>query len=647
MPFNSNIFGITEREELFLSMDSEVLFHGQPCGMILAKTMDTALAAADLIEIGYEKLNSKEIVPCLSHWLECNENVPLAGSLTKIFPPTVDPSEPLVRIENQRKIEGDFEIGAQYHFTMENQTTFCYPNDDGGLDVYCATQCLDVTQVAIAKLLNIQQSRVNVFVKRLGAGYGGKLTACASPACGAALGAFLTRQPVRFVLTIESNMRTLGKRYACAFNYTMNIDSGTGHISNLNATLSEDYGYTLNDDVSFFTMDTFNRTCYARTDAWKITINKVKTDAPSSTWCRAPGALESVSFQETIMEQIGREINLDPAQVRLNNLPNDSTLKKYFPEFLKDTEYYERKSKINEFNKQNRWRKKGIAVSIMHYPIVYFGAFPTYVAIYHSDGTVAISHGGIEIGQGIHTKVAQVAAHTLGIPYNFITVTQSTTLLAPNNNLTGGSITSESVCAATKRACQKILERMKPVRDKMPNASWVELIQACFTSLIDLNETQTFTALEGKNYAVIGCACAEVEVDVLTGNTQIRRVDIVEDTGQSMSPLMDVGQIEGAFMMGVGYWLIERLDYNRQTGELLTNRSWNYRVPGAKDIPIDFRIKFLQNVNSDGILRSKTTGEPALCLAICVPFALRHAMDSIRADNGKTEKWFRMGMFKV
>lgn len=279
----------------------------------------------------------------------------------------------------------------------------------------------------------------------------------------------------------------------------------------------------------------------------------------------------------------------------------------------------------------------------MRYPVEFICEFPAYVAVYHGDGTVAISHGGAEIGQGIHTKVAQVAAYTLGIPLNYISIQPSTTLIAANQSLTGASITSESICMATKKACEKILERMKPIRDSMPKATWLEVVQASHDKLIDLTEKQTFKATEAKPYDVVGSACSEIEMDVLTGNMQILRVDIVEDVGQSMSPLVDVGQIEGAFMMGVGYWLTERLDYDRQSGELLTNRSWNYKVPGAKDIPIDFRIKFLQNVNSEGILRSKTTGEPAICLAIVVQFALRHAIDSVRVDNGKTDKWYRFG----
>lgn len=177
----------------------------------------------------------------------------------------------------------------------------------------------------------------------------------------------------------------------------------------------------------------------------------------------------------------------------------------------------------------------------------------------------------------------------------------------------------------------------------MAGASWPEVVIQAFVEGVELTEKQSFTNADKKPYDVIGCACAELEIDVLTGNWQILRVDIVEDTGKSISPLVDIGQIEGAFVMGLGYWLTEKLDYDRQTGELITNRTWTYKVPGAKDIPIDFRIKLLQHVNNDGPFSSKATGEPAFTLAIVVTFALRHAIDAVHMDNDHSKKWYGLG----
>lgn len=181
----------------------------------------------------------------------------------------------------------------------------------------------------------------------------------------------------------------------------------------------------------------------------------------------------------------------------------------------------------------------------MTFPMIYVADFPAYIAIYHADGTVAVSHGGSEIGQGINTKVAQVVAYTLGIPLSYVTITPHNSIISANRSLTGAAITSESICMAAKKACERILERLKPVRDKMPGASWVEIVQKAWDKHIDLTEKQIFYKKDAKTYNVVGCACAEIELDVLTGNVQILRVDIVEDTGNSMNPLVDVGQIEG------------------------------------------------------------------------------------------------------
>lgn len=233
---------------------------------------------------------------------------------------------------------------------------------------------------------------------------------------------------------------------------------------------------------------------------------------------------------------------------------------------------------------------------------------PAYVAIYHHDGSVVISHGGIECGQGINTKAAQVAAFTLGIPLEMVSIRPTTSDFSANSHWTAGSSGSDMVCFAVKKSCEELLERMKPIRDTMPaNYTWAQLTLACQLAYIDLRAMYQNKLNELPIYPIYGMAATEMEVDILTGQYHILRVDILEDVGQSMSPLVDVGQIEGAFVMGLGYWLTEKLVYDRVNGELLTNRTLNYKVPGALDIPIDFRITFLPNspIPHAGILGSK------------------------------------------
>lgn len=242
----------------------------------------------------------------------------------------------------------------------------------------------------------------------------------------------------------------------------------------------------------------------------------------------------------------------------------------------------------------------------MEYPQPYFGMIPALVAIYSEDGTVVVSHGGIECGQGIHTKVAQVVAHCLNIPLSFVSVKRMDNVAGANSFCTGGSIASEAVCFAVKKSCETLLERMQPVREELGDPEWKELIRASYNKLIDLTCQSTYNQNEVEPYIIWGCSCAEIEIDILTGNLQLKRVDILEDTGESMSPGIDIGQVEGAFVMGIGYWLTESIVYGPDKGELLTNRTWTYKPPGAKDIPIDFRVTFLRNSsNSGGVLRSK------------------------------------------
>lgn len=206
----------------------------------------------------------------------------------------------------------------------------------------------------------------------------------------------------------------------------------------------------------------------------------------------------------------------------------------------------------------------------MKYPVEYIGAIPSYVAVYYGDGSVIISHGGIEMGQGINTKAAQIAAHAFGISLELISVKANNNETSANSFFSAANVASDSVCWATKKACEIILQRLKPIRDRLPeNATWQEIVEAAHHKFVDLTAKYTFIPSDNKPYFVYGCACCEVEWDALTGNLQIQRVDIIEDVGRSMSPLVDVGQVEGAFIMGIGYWLTEKYVYDRLTGKLI------------------------------------------------------------------------------
>lgn len=233
------------------------------------------------------------------------------------------------------QIRGTLEIGGQYHYTMETQCAVCIPAEDGGIDVYPAAQWVDMVQVAISETLNLPQRFINIVVRRLGGSYGGK-TSCASHiACACALGCHLTRRPVRFVTSLESNMTVYGKRYACKSDYTVTIETQNGKIKALSNSFVEDAGCSSNESFIHLAAHSFHN-CYGQHPDWLIKPSVLTTDAPSNTWCRAPFHTEGISMIETIMEHIGREIEKDPSQVRLINMPDDHPMKKVYPEFIKD-----------------------------------------------------------------------------------------------------------------------------------------------------------------------------------------------------------------------------------------------------------------------------------------------------------------------
>lgn len=232
-------------------------------------------------------------------------------------------------------ITGSLEIGSQYHYTMETQTTFCVPADDDGIDVHAAVQWIDFTQAAIAESLKIPQNSINMAVRRVGGAYGAKISRGTQIACAAALGCHLTRRPVRFVMTIEANMMVCGKRFACQNDYTTNVHSLTGKITAMTNAFIQDSGCSLNEAMIPLTGLAFQN-CYGPNSAWLIKSSVAKTDAPSHTWCRAPNHTEGIAMIENIMEHIARVIGKDPSDVRIANIRDDNPTKKIYMEFLKN-----------------------------------------------------------------------------------------------------------------------------------------------------------------------------------------------------------------------------------------------------------------------------------------------------------------------
>ncbi|XP_056643711.1 xanthine dehydrogenase-like isoform X1 [Diorhabda sublineata] len=624
-PLDSTMYFSVE-EELFCS--GIVQYYNQVIGIIIAKTEEIAWKAADLVEVKYAPPTNKA-------YLDVREVVAdnITNRITHIS--TLLPKEKgkdIIKV-----IKGDFYIGMQYHYHMELQSCKVVPLDDGGIDIFSTTQWMDANQQGASTVLNMPTNKINIKVRRLGGGFGAKILRNTLISTATALAAVKLQVPVNMILPLESNMDVLGKRYPLFTKYEVGVNA-SGVIQYLEAELYSDMGIGGNEPFESLMVASFQNCYDSRT--WEFSTYAVKTDMHANCYTRAPGTVEGTAAIEAIMEHIALTMNLDPIEVKLSNTNTQLSpdMPNYFTNLKTWANIDARRADIEFFNKANRWRKRGLSVVPLRWVLEVYVNYTVIVSIYHGDGGVAISHGGVEMGQGINTKVIQVCAYKFGIDVSKVSVKPNYNFVAPNCSSSGGSLTSEAICYAVIRACDTLLERMKPIKDKMKNPTWVDVVNACFDAQIQLCATGYFNGTSPGivSYPIFGICATSVEVDILTGQQQILQVDIIEDLGQSMSPLIDIGQIEGAFVMGIGYYTTEELIYDSE-GKLMTNRTWTYKPPGAKDIPINFRIKFTENSeNPVGVLKSKAVGEPPICLSIAVPLAIRNALSFAKKETNPT-----------
>uniref|UniRef100_A0A182PHL5 Indole-3-acetaldehyde oxidase n=1 Tax=Anopheles epiroticus TaxID=199890 RepID=A0A182PHL5_9DIPT len=625
--------GFPEVEEIFCS--GEVQFAGQVVGMICADSFELANAAVAKVRIEYKPAGNKAILPTV-------QDVVDALDYSRVSDQPYDRHGARYHLakEGSNSVSGRFDLRGQYHGPLETQVSLCVPHADS-MDVYCATQWLDHVQIAVSQALQVRESTLNLTIRRVGGAYGAKLTRATQIACACAVAAFRTGVPVRMILPLETAMAGSGKRCGSVSEYEASFD-GNGRITRLSHTFIHDAGATLNVMLGGITSDMF-KNCY-RTDYWKLRTKVARTDTPPNTWARAPGSSEGIAMVENIMEHIAHQTGLDPVDVRMANISRENKLHSLLPRFRRQVEYDERKGQIEQFNGENRWHKRGIAIIPMQYPLELNSMKSAVLSVHTDDGTVTIVHGGIEMGQGINTKVAQVAAHLLGIPIEKIVVQPTDSLLNANSNASQHTQATDGVAFAVKRCCEILLERLRPYRTLLRRTAWEEMVRNAALDDVDLQVSFYATPTDMRTYTIWALACGEIDLDVLTGQVLVRRVDILEDVGESLNPGIDVGQIEGAFVMGLGYYLTEALVYDPKNGALLSNRTWNYKIPGHRDIPADFRVSFLsKSSNTGGVLRSKSTGEPAFSLSPVVVYAVRNALRSARRDAGLPDIWLDMG----
>ncbi|KAL3275092.1 hypothetical protein HHI36_019863 [Cryptolaemus montrouzieri] len=614
-------FGSGVVEKIFC--EKTIQYYHQPVGLLVVSERSVLEEAAELIEVTYSAPKKKPLINI--------RDIIKAGATDKMIKEKeLKPAK--IGNDVKHKISGTFDIMGQYHFHMELQCCVAVPTEDG-IDLYPSTQWMDLVQSAVSKMLKIPQSKINIIVRRCGGAFGAKISRNSQIACAAALGAWILKRPVNLTLTLKENMELIGKRFPMSADYEVELNDA-GVIQHLTSQLYSDHSVGGNESINQELLFAMLLSNY-NTDPFDLVYFRTKSDTSANTWTRAPGSAEALCFIESIMDHISYELNMDPLDVRMNNITKQKKLIDYLGDLKEWADIDERKRNIVNFNKENRWKKRGISMVPMAWNYSPAGPITAVVSIYHIDGSVSISHGGIEIGQGINTKAAQVCAYKFNIPLENIRILPSNSMDGANCTTTGGSVTSDAVCYAIDKACDELLLRLKPYRDEDSSQTWLELIQKAFKNFVLLTTNAQYDPnAPGVNpYIIYGSCAAEVEVDVLTGQYQITRVDLIEDTGTSLSPFIDVGQIEGAFVMGLGYYTSENLVYD-ENGKLLTNNTWTYKPPGAQDIPIDFRVKFPKNnPNPLGVLQSKAVGEPPLCMSVSIPLAIRNALASARTDS--------------
>ncbi|XP_052742294.1 uncharacterized protein LOC112057812 [Bicyclus anynana] len=620
-----------QTEDEYILADQDIQYYGQPVAIVVAKSQDLAINAAKKVIVFYKNVVNTPPILTIEQAKIVNDRI-MVG-------PTIEPKS---RGQNVKTVvKGVLELKAQYHYYLEPLSCVTIPVDRG-LEVYDTAQWMDLTQIAVAQCLCMSEKDIHVKVRRIGGGFGGKISRNVQVACACSIVAKLMDRPCRIVLPLQTNLTIAGRRLPFKCEYEVGVDDN-GKIQYLNATITEDDGCSHNENVLQYVAEGFPN-CY-NSENFNLKTFAVLTDIPSNTFARAPGTLEGIMSIEHIMEHIAFAVKRDPTDVRLINMRTEDNDLPQLIALLKDKADYENRLKcIKVFNKNNRWMKKAIKINVMLFPVEYYGNYTAMVSIYRGDATVTITTGGIEMGQGVNTKAAQVCAHEFGIPLEYVTVIPNYSFVAANNVFSGSSIVSESVCYSVIRACDIIKRRLNPLKLKLGNPTWLALIQAAGQAEIDLTASYMMTDKEPDlmDYSAFAVAILEVQLDVLTGKFQGNRCDILEDVGLSANPNIDVGQVEGGYVQGLSYLAVEDLVFDKNTGKLLTNNALNYEVFLAKDIPVDFRVYLRYNSkNPKGVLGSKAVGEMGIVTTHGLIYAVRQCIMESRKDSGyDPNEWF-------
>ena len=597
---------------------------------------------------------------------------------SQVLPPvTVRRGEPEAAIERAaHRLSGSLEVGGQEHFYLEGQIAYAVPQEQGQYLVHSSTQHPGEVQHWIAHALGIDSHRVTVQCRRMGGGFGGKETQAGHMAVWACLAAQKFQRPVKLRLDRDDDFMITGKRHPFEYDYTVGFDA-TGLITGLQLMMAANCGFSADlsgpvADRAIFHADNG----YFLSDV-EIVSHRCKTHLQSQTAFRGFGGPQGMIVIEAILSDIARHLGLDPLAVRRRNFygvgsrdvthyqmkVEDNILEPLVDALARSSGYAQRREALAQWNAQSPVIKRGIALTPVKFGISFtatlFNQAGALVHVY-TDGSVQVNHGGAEMGQGLHTKVAQVVADELGVPLARVLVTASDTSKVPNASATAASAGTDLNARAAQYAAAQVRSSLaqfvagldgcgagavqfaggrvsspKQVREfddvvRQAYANRIQLWSDGFYRTPKIHYDKTTLTGRPFYYFAYGAACTEVAIDTLTGESRVLKVDILHDVGQSINPAIDRGQIEGGFVQGMGWLTTEQLVWNAQ-GKLSTHAPSTYKIPATGDIPAHFKVDFWPEPNrEDNVFGSKAVGEPPFMLAISVFEALRDAVASCK-----------------
>ncbi|MCJ8348963.1 xanthine dehydrogenase molybdopterin binding subunit [Moritella sp.] len=649
-----------------LLADGKVEYVGQAVIAVAASSMEIARQAAQAAIIEYEELPA----------ILCVEEALAKKSFVTESHQQKRGNSAAALSAAKHILEGSIHIGGQEHFYLETQAASVMPTEDGGMIVYASTQNPTEVQKLVAEVIGVPMHKVVIDMRRMGGGFGGKETQAAGPACLCAVFAKLTGRPTKIRLPRVEDMMMTGKRHPFFNQYKVGFNDD-GQINGIEIIVASNCGYSPDLSSSITDRAMFHSdNAYYLGDA-TITGHRCKTNTASNTAFRGFGGPQGMMTIEHIMDEIAGKLGKDPLAVRKVNFYgiDDRNVTHYYQkvednfihELVADlevtSEYAARRKVIDAYNKTSPILKKGISLTPVKFGISFTATFLNQAgALLHvyTDGSMQLSHGGTEMGQGLNTKVAQIVAQEFQVDIEHIQITSANTSKVPNTSPTAASSGTDLNGKAAQNAARTIKQRLidvcvahfgvtdeevifsnNTVTIREQIMTFADLIQLAYFNQISLSSTGFYktpkiyydhATAKGRPfyYYAYGASCSEVLIDTLTGEYKTLRVDILHDVGASLNPDIDIGQIEGGFIQGMGWLTTEELVWNDK-GKLATNGPMGYKIPAITDTPIDFRTQLVESRSNpeQTVYNSKAVGEPPFMLSMSVWSALRDAVASV------------------